>query len=477
MMKWILILVATTFLSLDGKSQNENNHWFFGLNAGLDFNSGSPQINNVSPLRAAESSSSISDSLGNLIFYTNGGGYPHFGGVWDRNHNLMPNGDLNPPPPTTWLSCNSAQMGTVIVPDPGNENEYYIFAADCYESGGGLQPMTFHKVDMSLNSGFGDVTLIHQPIPNVGPGMSWNGEAMVAVSHSNGEDYWVVYNNPWTDAYHSILVSDTGVANNVSSIAYTNSSTFYTGQMNISPTGDKLCYCTESEVYLVDFDRSTGLVSNAELIDINNARPTGCAFSRSGEKLYVNFEQLNGPACGGGGVISNLMYQYDLSSGSIQDNYIDFFCANLNETFGTMQIGPDDKIYMARKTMDSLGIINNPETLGVGCDFNPNGLFLDTMCYLGLPNFVVKLPAISTVDLESVTQSKYQIFPNPFTEEIKVSGNGNGELVTIEVRDIYGNIVLRNSFSDIEVELSLGNLANGVYYIYIDDIAYKVLKQ
>ena len=52
-------------------AQKETNIWYFGANAGLDFNSVSPVAITNSAMNQAEGCSTISDANGNLLFYTN----------------------------------------------------------------------------------------------------------------------------------------------------------------------------------------------------------------------------------------------------------------------------------------------------------------------------------------------------------------------------------------------------------------------
>jgi hypothetical protein len=70
-----------------GFSQGEWNQWRFGDHISLDFNSGNPvQIAN-NPMDFSNTYTvSLSDSLGNLIFFSDGKT------VWDRDNNVMPNG-------------------------------------------------------------------------------------------------------------------------------------------------------------------------------------------------------------------------------------------------------------------------------------------------------------------------------------------------------------------------------------------------
>ena len=77
----ILFLFITSIIF----AQGEANYWFFGQNAGLDFNSGNPTPITGS-LNTLEGCSSFSDKNGNLLFYSYGKT------VWDKTGSVMPNG-------------------------------------------------------------------------------------------------------------------------------------------------------------------------------------------------------------------------------------------------------------------------------------------------------------------------------------------------------------------------------------------------
>src|ERR1043165_9086430 len=67
-------------------AQKQDNNWVFGHHAGLKFTSGIPQAF-TSNIYSVEDCASISDSSGQLLFYTNGVN------VYNRLGEVMPNGD------------------------------------------------------------------------------------------------------------------------------------------------------------------------------------------------------------------------------------------------------------------------------------------------------------------------------------------------------------------------------------------------
>jgi len=135
---FLLFLVHGTSIAQPGQAR----FWYFGTQAGLDFGTNPPTPLTNGALTAFEGCASISDINGNLQFYTNGNQ------VWDRTHQVMPNG--------TGLNGDGlATQATIIVPAPANTALYYLFTVD---TNGGPRGLCYSVVDMNLNNGFGEVT-------------------------------------------------------------------------------------------------------------------------------------------------------------------------------------------------------------------------------------------------------------------------------------------------------------------------------
>ena len=134
----LLLLFSTCLLT----AQNETANWYFGDNAGVTFNSGTPVALLDGQLSTTEGCATISNSSGQLLFYTDGIT------VWDKTHAIMPNG-------TDLLGDPSSSQSAIIVPKPGSINTYYIFTVD---NEGGPNGLQYSELDLSLNSGNGDVT-------------------------------------------------------------------------------------------------------------------------------------------------------------------------------------------------------------------------------------------------------------------------------------------------------------------------------
>ena len=106
-MKQLLLLIALLAF-ITGKSQIETTYqWHFGENASIDFSTGIPAATTGSMISTIEGCASISDDLGNLLFYSDGRL------VWDASHNVMPNG-------SGLLSNGSIAQGVMIFRDLSN---------------------------------------------------------------------------------------------------------------------------------------------------------------------------------------------------------------------------------------------------------------------------------------------------------------------------------------------------------------------
>ena len=386
--KYCIIVINVLLLSTLSFAQKEGNIWYFGGYAGIDFNSGAPVALTNGALFTAEGCATISDNNGNLLFYTNGDS------VWNKNHVPMPNG-------FGLMGHTSSTQTALIVPKPGNINIYYIFTVPAQVDFGGNAGCWYSTVDMTLNGGLGDVinknTFLHHPVT----------EKLTAVRHSNGCDVWVIVHEWDSNGFLAYLVDSTGVnassvISNVGSSHRGNGNAFFprpssTGQLKASPDGSRLALAFNffpapfnGKVEIFDFDNATGVVSNplAFSLPANNfSNVYGVEFSPDGTKLYISR-----PA-------ARRIDQYNLSAGSSADIWNSRTVIGSSAAmFGSLQLGPDGKIYCALSiTQDPnnlignpfIGAINNPNVLGAACNYTDSAVFLNGKgSFFGLPTFM-----------------------------------------------------------------------------------------
>lgn len=73
------------------------------------------------------------------------------------------------------------------------------------------------------------------------------------------------------------------------------------------------------------------------------------------------------------------------------------------------------------------------------------------------------------------TSIDFKVFPNPFTNKIEIASDDEKQN-TIELMDLYGNILLKNSFIK-STEIELNSLASGNYFIRLTTLNGTVVKK
>ncbi len=388
---WLFILCT-----LIAGASNETNIWYFGNGCGLDFNSGAPVSINGGMVYTYEGCSSICDSNGDLLFYSDGLT------VWNKNHQAMSNG-------TGLTGDYSSTQSAMIVKQPGNTNIYYVFTT--------FTTLNYSVVDMTLNGGLGDVTAAKNVF------MIGGAEKLCAVKHSNGTDVWIIMHESGTNGFNAFLLSSTGVT---AVPVHSNTGLAdggIVGQMKVSPTGTKIAiglFNAVETVSLCDFDPATGIASNGFPIPtLQVTQSYGIEFSPDGSKLYNTGENswFN-------------ITQYDLNAGT--PAAIIASATIIGTTGGVlpagMQLGPDLKIYVTLYQSSYLAVINDPNVLSTGCNFVDNAVSLGTnVCQIGLPGNVASLFAGNLLP-NAIFTSPNHICPGTCTNFTNLSINANAFL-------------------------------------------------
>ncbi len=368
--RYLLILIVC-FISPQFFSQKEANNWYFGNYAALNFSTTPPAILANSSMTVVEGCTSISDSAGSLMFYTDGET------VWNRQHQVMSNG-------SGLIGGSTPCQSSIVIPDPAHINQYYLFNVSDhsffppYPAAGNF---AYSIVDMSLAAGMGSVTVRDQTLSVMVT------ERIAATPHCNGSDTWIVVHEAGTANFLAYLMGAGGinpipVVSNVGSLN-TPSVTSIAGCMKISPEGKRLAVVTAvtaGKLELFDFDNSSGIISNPlTALTVTAGGLYGCEFSPDGSKLYAN-QYTSNPAD---------IYQLDLCAGSPSAIVASSVIIGSSPAIkGSLQQAPDGKIYVARYQQHNLGVITNPNDPGLSCNYTDIGPSLGTgTCQLGLPTF------------------------------------------------------------------------------------------
>ncbi|ARV14467.1 T9SS type B sorting domain-containing protein [Polaribacter sp. SA4-12] len=388
------------FIALNSFSQKEANFWYFGRNAALNFNSGTPVPVTGSKLNTTEGCSSFSDSNGNLLFYV---GAPDSNArsltVWDKNNNPMPNG-------VGLRGDSSSAQSALTVPAPGKPNIYYLFTVGTTAtgiSGGGIAGFFLYEIDMNLNGSMGDINTTIGDVTgatNISDGKDnqWT-EKVTAVRAKQCNTVWVISMSQQSSVsgnneFYAYKVSDTGVdtANPVISEINNFRTNDVRGYLKVSPDGTKLAAANMSNgTFIFDFDDETGIVtnfnnsSNANQLSLNG-NGYGVEFSTSSERLYVS--------TGNSSATQENLYQFDLTLPTFSEiNNSRFSVHSYFNTRGALQLGPNGKIYWSSENSNNISVINNPNEIGAAVNYSHQSVNLGTgvLASQGLPPFLSSL--------------------------------------------------------------------------------------
>ncbi len=366
-MKKIALITYLILFSVSSFAQKKTSVWYFGDNAGLDFKSGTPVAITDGALSTREGCATICDDSGNILFYTEGTK------VWDKNHQIMENGN-------GLLGDFSSTQSAIIIPKPGTSNIYYIITVpSIYNAGNAI--LRYSIVDLSYNSGLGKITVENEIIlENV-------TEKLTAIKKINGIDYWFIVHTRESDNFYTYSVTESGIDINnpiISEVGVIHSEPIsnYVGYLKASPKGNYIACALHGSAQLfelLNFDIQTGVISNP--IDfIGHSGAYSLEFSPDENRLY--FARENG---------QNEIFQVNLDLEQpidiINSQTIIGYSPGYN--IGAFQLGPDDKIYISFDFSQYLGVINEPNNLDTNCDFVQDGVYLaGRQGRLGLPNFV-----------------------------------------------------------------------------------------
>ncbi|PRX13628.1 gliding motility-associated-like protein [Nonlabens ulvanivorans] len=390
----VLLIIAVSQLST---AQLEASNWYFGFNAGITFD---PVTGAVTPLANGqldtfEGCASISDSNGNLLFYTDGIT------VFDRNHLIMQNGQ--------GLRGNpSSTQSAIIIPKPQDPDIYYIFTVDTAATGGQDSGLHWYEVDMTANLNQGAVV---SSITNPNNLISTCSEKITAINHGVNDEILVTalaeFNGIGTafDTFYTFTVSPTGVdpVPVKSQVATTINNGGRRGNLKISPDGQYMVSCNMGTgSFLYDYDQLTGIVSNERQLQFTgqNRSGYGVEFSPDSSLLYVtasNDTNSNDPAAH-----SSTLFQFDMTSPNPASSTV---VIDTRAGYrGSLQLGIDKKIYRALSDTYNdgrsfLGVINNPNVAGQGCNYVHDAIPLaGRLSAQGLPPFIQSFFALIDVE-------------------------------------------------------------------------------
>lgn len=446
------------------------NNWYFGDKAGINFNGGTATAVTDGQMSVYSGCATMSDTLGNLLMYTDGQT------VWNKNHQIMPNG-------TNLYGVGTPVQSSIILPKPLDDNLYYIFT--CAGNDGIQYGIRYSIVDITSDNGLGDILLKNELL------FAPSTEQLAATMHKNCIDVWIMAHERESNIFRAYLLTANGIDTNaivINNIGKLPDLPNTDGlQLKFSHNGkkmvsinfwDNLNYPSIMDtIELYDFDNLSGLLSNR--ITLYDSACTGVVFSPDDSKLYT----------GGGGLYDAFSFQWDLSSNIEniirQSRTIIYYDEYYNQT--DFQLTPQGKIIAAISYKDTISIIENPNSLGISCNLIVDGIDLNgSTCYGSLPNFISSYFNQDSSGCFFIAETKeihdkqvsIHVYPNPFsisTNIVLKFPTGNVKECEIILYDLFGRNItastLLNEFKHLEHEtiftLHKNNISSGIYFLNI----------
>lgn len=392
-LKWFLLIIVLLTGSKYAKAQYYD-YWAFGYHFGLKFNtcplSVERNVFSSSYSNTTCISSTICDSLGNLLLYTNGRG------VFSADGKLIENGTLN-------KDAYSFDQAILI---PKGKSSYYVFvdwdtAAIVNNKPHVPLPISglYSSVIRKDNNGRFAIQPWEKEIPVF---LTYSLTNVTAIKGAS-EDYWLIcrssdtlfacdfdsvglrkivktvipepLNNNLTTAYFNYPSNNGKSLLTVSTCAFDD---FTTNESNIPQQG--------SYAYLYSFDNVSGKFSDQKLIDFHHRTSkhknfyfTAACFSPNDSLIYLI------DTYGGYKEDTVNLAQYQIRENNLRDSKT-VLSVVANRHFGLydIKLGPNGKIYIINVNNCSLSQILAPDKIGVACNFKEN--ILDMNCYDGKHN-------------------------------------------------------------------------------------------
>jgi hypothetical protein len=454
------------------------NQWIFGRNSTpnpsgtlLNFNNSTPQVTYFNkPMELEASCAVMCDSVGKLLFYSNGC-Y-----IANANHQMMINGGGIGKDLLETSFCDSGgnpmPQGIIALPKPGSNHLYYLFYTDIgdpYATNPNVFPlapenMYYSLIDMAQGNGLGKV--VEKNVVVVQDTLALG--MMHANKHANGRDWWIIMPESQTNCYWTILLTQNGIdtvfkqCNGVQWLIDAD------GQLTFSPNSKKIVRCNYFDnLNIFDFNSATGQISNPLTINfgLDTFYFNGVAFSPNSKFLYV--------PC------YNKLWQFDMSATDISSSRV--LVGELNTPsniatktrFNQARLGPDGKIYISGTgSFKHLHIIHRPNCYGLACDLEQYAIELAATSTNTMPNMphYKTWSESDTCQTVSVQQPggtpsiPFGFYPNPASNGYLIAqGLEYGDY--IQFFDISGRIV-KNMVYTFD-RLDIGEFDTGFYFVKI----------
>jgi Secretion system C-terminal sorting domain len=472
---FLLLLISSTILI----AQKQDNVWLGGLNEYpgalqngnymIRFDDSMPMVTPTNLNANFESTvTALSDSSGQLLYYTNGCS------IYFAQGDTMKNGNwLNPGfifdrtcPNTGYISPN----GALFITKPGNDNFIYLFHMGVdYSADRRLTYGPFYVTIISKYGGTPKVIYKNEILLNVnyaGISNSVTYEPFTVVRHGNGRDWWLVIPEYNWNRYRIFLISSTGFFQQPYQDIGKKMRCKRIGSSIFSPDGSKYARQQNCGVTVMDFNRCTGKFSNPIWLPRPNETFGGgsVAFSDDGTQILTDGQLciLKADLTQTAPVFDTLIATEDIARTSLHH----------------FQRGPDGKLYFS-----SLQTVNYMPTLEDGFGTTPifkrEGLALPVNSVRSLPHYpnyrLYDFPnspcdtlgidaPVATHEL-NLHDIEVSVSPNPFGEQINIHlREMQFKSPLFRLHDQLGRLVMEQNLVMGQNTITSSMLPNGIYF-------------
>lgn len=394
----------------------------FGTSGGLNFST-EPPTQFGSSMEYSETSSTISDCEGNLLFYTNGNA------IWNKTHQIMENGSL-----LTQYGVNTYHNPVIIIPFPDSANHYIVVY-------GTPVSVSYAVVDISANGGLGKVISKANTISPI----EYNRSTDI-IRHNNGKDYWLILKEtdteffvyPITKSGIGSAVKSTGIGRAGWQVIKANNKGTQIA-VSVFPHSNFAVSNYPFPVYVYDFDKATGKISNPKPVlawnEIIGSEIRSMRFSTNDSLLYLtNYSGNRGFV-----IDRKILFQIDLYS----LNPVFFHTKLINERYeGKINAyglftGSNNKIYMFEGAdTNKIAVIHKPNVYGKGCMLERGAIDIGS----SVTGFNVRIPTQPIYNLDFNTNARDSICTDtasfvitgdttPFSHYVLYYGDGDSSLL------------------------------------------------
>ena len=453
----------------------QDNPWFLGYGAGAPGTNGVKMSfigdtfnleNEHRIIGGFIGTASFSDTLSNLLFYTNGIV------ICNTNYDTMPHGNDMP----IHHTLNDIKEVGYTFPNtlcalrsPSNPKQYYLLhpylQGDTILSYVYVMWHYYSLIDMDMENGLGDVAIQNQVFQNDTTTLG----TMAAVRHANGRDWWIVFNKFMSNEYYTYLLDPSGFSGPViqkpGNAATPTLETF--GFAQFTPDGTKYIHdAFNYGIKIIDFDRCTGLFSSNPTIIPFKFTIGSIIISPNSQVLYK--------------MAIDSLFQYDLTASDVAASKQcvavsdGFMIGNYAANFYNPGLAPNGKIYIgSRNGIGMLHVIDKPDILGSACNVIQHGVLLP------MPNATVPTPpnyhlgvlsgsACDTITSypSAVIREQVKVYPNPAKEMLYIEMPPTMQQATFGLQDITGKELLRQQIGS-KATILVGKLPKGLYFYHV----------